>query len=130
MVYCLAFSPDGSILASGGEDRSLKLWNLETLRQGAGKPISPYRTFTGHGGTVRSVAFSRNGDLASGGADRTVRLWDLETGAQRATLKGHTEAVLALAFSQDGKTLASASWDRTVRLWRAAGGGEVLRGDN
>jgi WD40 repeat protein len=60
--------------------------------------------------------------LASASGDSTVRLWDAETGAHRSTLKGHSDYVIAVAFSRDGKMLASASDDSTVRLWDAETG--------
>ena len=109
-ITSVAFSPDGKKLASGSDDKTVRLWEVETGKQLA--------TLTGHSDSVWSVAFSPDGKkLASGSRDQTVRLWEVETGKQLATLTGHSSDVLSVAFSPDGKKLASGSWDQTVRLW-------------
>ena len=68
MVKSVSFSPDGRLVASGSQERSVRLWDVET---GAG-----VKTLEGHGGTVFSVCFSPDGkQVASGGHDQTARLW-------------------------------------------------------
>ena len=116
VVNCLAYSPDGSFLVSGGGDRKIRVWDLRGSHRKDEVPL--HRTLAGHGTAVTCIAFSSQGTLATGGTDHTVRLWDLETGDELAVLKGHRGAVIGLAFSPDGSTLASGSRDRTVRLWR------------
>jgi WD40 repeat protein len=114
-VNAVTFSPDGKTLASGGGDKTVKLWDAQT---GALK-----QTLIGHNDWVYSVAFSSDGrTLATGSRDKTLRIWDAQTGALKETLTQHSDTVVSAAFSPDGKTLASASHDKTVILWDAQTG--------
>ncbi|MGJ6965896.1 nSTAND1 domain-containing NTPase [Streptosporangium sp. G11] len=114
-VRSVAFSRDGSRLASAGQDGTVRLWDVATHDQ-VGGPL------VGHDGPVRSVAFSRDSSrLASGGEDGTVRLWNVATHEQAgASLTGHGDLVASVVFSPDGSRLASAGYDGTVRLWDVA----------
>ncbi|MDG9703004.1 caspase family protein [Streptomyces sp. DH37] len=109
-VMSVAFSRDGRTLASGSEDRTIRLWDTRTGR--------PLKTLTGHTGSVLSVTYSPDGKtLASTGTDDAVRLWDAETGKPLRTLTDHTDNVYWASFSRDGKILASGSEDHAIRLW-------------
>ncbi len=121
-VLSVAYSPDGSRLASGSGDKTVKLWDTAK-----GKELA---TLAGHSGDVRSVSFSPDGRrLASGAEDKTVKLWDTTKGKELATLAGHSDSVLSVAFSPDGSRLASGSGPfigaGTVKLWDTATGKEL-----
>ncbi len=109
-VQSIAFSPDGSTLASCSDDKTIKLWDINS---GELKT-----TLTGHIWTVYSIAFSPDGStLASCSSDNTIKLWDINSGELKNTLTGHSDSVSSITFSPDGSTLASCSNDKTIKLW-------------
>lgn len=115
----VVFSPDGELLASCGEDATVRLWSTQTGRL--------LYTIAGHEGAVMGVDISYDGKLlASCSEDKTVRLWDIKTGDPVRVLKGHHSAVWTVAFSPDNRLLASCSNDERVLLWNPATG-ELLR---
>lgn len=109
-MFAVAFSPDSQIIATGGADQIIRLWDI---RNGA-----CLHTLQGHSGWIYSLTFSADGKyLASAGEDETeVFLWDLGT-FQMMALEGHTESVHCVAFTPDGKYLVSGSDDETICLW-------------
>jgi WD40 repeat protein len=117
-VNSIAISPDGHILASGHDDKTIKLWDLNTT-----KLIS---TLSGHSQAVKSVAFSPDGKiLATASDDKTIKLWNLNTFEEICTLFGHSNAVKSVAFCPDVGILASGSWDKTIKLWDVETGKEI-----
>jgi WD40 repeat protein/serine/threonine protein kinase len=118
---CLAFSPNGKILAAG-LDEDVRLRDLSRGEQ--------ILLLTNHIAWVGSLAFSFDGKtLAVGCGDGTIELWDLATARETRTLTGHSAWIPAMAFSSDGKMLASASADHSAILWDiATGQGTTLHG--
>lgn len=111
-VYELSFSPDGSRLATAGEDGTVGIFDVAT---GA-----CLQTLEAHPLYVWAVAYSPQGDvLATGSEDDTVKLWDANTFKLLATLEGRNDAVKHLAFSPDGTMLAAAGRG-AIKLWDVA----------
>lgn len=120
-IFALAFSLDGKMLASGGGDSAVLLWDIDSGQHLA--TLGKQDVTQGRRDDVYALAFSPDGrTLASGGADGLIQLWDVDTTQRISTLSGHTYEVDALAFSPDGGTLASGGggWDGTILLWDAA----------
>ena len=111
----VALSGDGKLIAAGGREGTLKIWEAGTGRE--------LFTLAGHKRGVWDLAFSPNNQLlASAGPDADIKLWSMATGREVVTLVGHSGGVGAITFSPDGKKLASGSQDRMVMVWNIADG--------
>lgn len=118
-VGAVAFSPDGSVLASGDSDGRVRLWEVSTGRE--------LHRLSRHTDSVQSLAFSPDGQTLASGGDNSVWLWELRTGQPLHRLEGHSDAVRFLVFSPDGRTLASGGADKAVRLWEVSTGKALHR---
>ncbi|KAL6495011.1 Transcription initiation factor TFIID subunit 5 [Orobanche gracilis] len=136
-LNCASISHDGSMVAGGFSDSSLKVWDMAKLGQQNGNSIASenelgsnehmpsshsggrfYTLFRGHSGPVHSATFSPFGDyLLSSSSDSTIRLWSTKFNANLVCYKGHNYPVWDVQFSPVGHYFASASHDRTARIW-------------
>ncbi|CUA73249.1 putative WD repeat-containing protein alr3466 [Nostoc sp, PCC 7120] [Rhizoctonia solani] len=119
-VNSVQFSPDGSQIVSGSDDRTILVWDVE-------RGMAILRPFQGHTGFVTSIALSPSGSqIVSGSSDRTLRLWDTRTEGMIGNLfEGHTDFVHSVDFSPRGTYVVSGSDDMTVRLWDIRTGRQV-----
>lgn len=116
-IQCLAMSPDGKLLAAGGIDNHVRLFEL---------PAGRLRwDVEGHADWVMALAFSPDGQmLASASRDRTARLFAAADGEIKATHTAHTAAVLSVAFTEDGSHVFSGAADGEVHRWNMEGASE------
>ncbi|HLL76358.1 MAG TPA: caspase family protein [Pyrinomonadaceae bacterium] len=111
----LALSPDRSVLATGGDDMSVRLWDTATGRL--------LRVLAGRVMKIYALAFSPDGKtIVGGGYGKTIRFWNAETGAVLLSPAAPSGIVYSVGFSPDGRLVASAGADKTVKLWDAKTG--------
>ena len=110
-ISSVAFSPDAKMLASGGSDNKIKIWDTST-----GEHV---RTLDGHTSPVLGVSFSPNRRTIASASWTEIRFWNMNTGRQQRILTGYTNSVYSVSFSPDGKTLATGGFGSNIHLWNA-----------
>lgn len=117
-VFAIAFSPDSTLVATGGADGTARVWGSQS-----GEEVALLR---GHEGYVQSVHFSADGALlATSSMDGTARVWDLASKAEVAVMEGHRVEVYRAVFGPEGKRLLTAGDDGTARIWEVATGRQM-----
>ncbi|KAF6841731.1 wd repeat domain-containing protein [Colletotrichum plurivorum] len=112
-ILCVAASPDGKYVVTGGEDRRLIIYDAETLK--------PLRVFTHHRDAVTGLAFRRGtNQLYSCSKDRTVKVWSLDELAYIETLFGHQDEIVDIDALAQERCVSVGARDRTARLWKVA----------
>jgi len=109
-INSCAFSPDGKLVLSANDDRTLKIWNVKTRTE--------IKTLKSHDEGVNCCSYSPDGKLiVSGSKDNNLIIWDSLTYKELARLEGHSDMINSCAFSPDGKTIVSASDDDEIKFW-------------
>ena len=112
-IKSVCYSPDGKYIASGSDDKTVKIWEVETGRE--------LRTLRGHSYDVNSVCYSPDGKYTASSSWDSIKLWEVATGECIKTLSGNGGAY-SLCYSPDSRYVASGSWDKTIKLWDVASG--------
>jgi WD40 repeat protein len=114
-VWCVKWSPDGSKIASGSCDNTIKIWD--------GISGDLLKTITGHNNCVRSIDWSPDGSkVASASYDKTIKIWDTQSWNLIMTITGHSNEVKGVNWSPNGSKIASCSSDKTIKIWNSSNG--------
>jgi WD40 repeat protein len=131
-INSVIFNPQGTLVASASDDKSVKLWSpdgklLKTIKGCE----ENQKKCNGHSGGVQAISFSPDGQtIASASADKSVKLWSVDgtfirtikgCKEEEKDCKGHNGFVMAVSFSPNGKSLATGSADNTVKIWKPDG---------
>ncbi len=119
-VWDVTFSPDGLTLASGGTDRLVRIWDIETRRL--------LRSLRGHTHDIRAILFTHDGQsLITASEDRTIRMWNPKTGEPTKLLfSRYDHNVCSLSLSPDGLMLARGSFNKDIKIWEVTTGTELM----
>lgn len=119
-IWAVAFSPNGTTLVSGGADRLVRMWDIETGRL--------LRSLRGHTNDIRAIVFTPDGQtMATGSEDRTIRLWNGVTGEPTKLLfTRYDHNVCSLSLSPDGLMLARGSHNKDIKIWEVTTGTELM----
>lgn len=122
-VLTVAVSPDGKLLASGGQDKNVTTWDANTAAR--------LHTLTGHSNDVTALLFSPGGkQIISAGTDKRIIIWEARNGARKQELAGHDDDIVALGISKDGQRLVSSESERgggMLFVWDLRSGREQKR---
>jgi platelet-activating factor acetylhydrolase IB subunit alpha len=114
-ITCVTFHPIYSIIVSGSEDATIKIWDSESGQY--------ERTLKGHTSSITGVAFHPLGNLlASSSGDLSAKLWDMETYTCTKTLKGHDHTISGIQFLPSGDQVLTCSRDKTIKAWEVTTG--------
>lgn len=110
IVWAGQFSPDDSLLATAGNDKTVRIWNVKDGRL--------QLVMKGHAAKVNSVVFTPDGtQVISADSVGEIRFWDAKTGRQLAVIQKEKTGIERIAISPDGKMLASGGWSKRIELW-------------
>ena len=108
-MYSVAWNPQGTLLASGPNDTTIKIWDSKTWKC--------VQTLEVHADYVSSVTWNSQGTLLASGSYETINIWDSNTWKCIQTLEGHTNLAYSVAWNSQGTKLASGSGDHTIKIW-------------